>query len=278
MTLGLVSEKKAYPIIKWVGGKRQLINQLIENIPKCFNSYFEPFFGGGALFFELQPKNAYISDINPELINLYCVIRDNPNQLIVELSKHQVSEEYFLMLRNLDRSEEYSRLNDIQKASRFIYLNKTCFNGLYRVNSKGQFNVPFGKYKNPKIFDEDNLLKCSNLLKEIKIKNESFEKILGSVKKGDFVYFDPPYAPLNKTSNFTSYTKEGFGMEMQVKLKELCDELNEKKVFFMLSNSDTKIINDLYKEYNIKKILASRMVNSKAHLRGKISEVLVKNY
>lgn len=278
MVLALASQKKAYPIVKWVGGKRQLINQLIENMPKSFNRYFEPFFGGGALFFELQPKNAYISDINSELINLYCVIRDNPNQLIVELSKHQISEEYFLRIRNLDRSDEYSRLTNIQKASRFIYLNKTCFNGLYRVNAKDQFNVPFGKYKNPKIFDKDNLLKCSNLLKEAKIKNESFEKILNNVKKGDFVYFDPPYAPLSKTSNFTSYTKEGFGIEMQIKLKELCDELNKKKVFFMLSNSDTEFINDLYKKYNINKILASRMVNSKAHLRGKISEVLVKNY
>lgn len=278
MTIGLTSERKTYPVIKWVGGKRQLMNQLMENIPKSFNTYFEPFFGGGALFFELQPKNAYISDINFELINLYCVIRDNPSELIAELCKHEISKEYFLKLRNLDRNGEYSRLTDIQKASRFIYLNKTCFNGLYRVNAKGQFNVPFGKYKNPKIFDKANLLKCSDLLKKTKIKSESFEGILNNVKKGDFVYLDPPYAPLNRTSNFTSYTKEGFGIEMQIKLKELCDELNQKKVFFMLSNSDTELINDLYQEYNINKILASRMVNSKAHLRGKIFEVLVKNY
>lgn len=278
MAIDLASKNKTYPIIKWVGGKRQLINQLIENMPKSFNKYFEPFFGGGALFFELQPKNAYISDINSELINLYCVIRDNPNDLIMELSKHEFSEEYFLKLRNLDRSDQYHKLTDIQKASRFIYLNKTCFNGLYRVNAKGEFNVPFGKYKNPKIFDEVNLLRCSNLLKKIEIRNESFEKILNNVKKGDFVYFDPPYAPLNKTSNFTSYTKDGFGVEMQIRLKEVCDELNQKKVFFMLSNSDTGLINELYEKYNINKIFASRMVNSKAHLRGKISEVLVKNY
>ena len=271
-------EKETYPIVKWVGGKRQLMFELLKNMPKSYNRYFEPFIGGGALFFELQPENAYISDMNEELINLYSVVRDNVYELISDLNKHEVSKEYFLGIRNLDRTDEYKNLSDVQRASRFIYLNRTCFNGLYRVNSQVQFNVPYGNYKNPRIVDENNLLNCSELLKNTEIKCADFSEILTKVKKGDFVYFDPPYVPLNETSSFTSYTKDGFDMDMQFKLREVCDELDLMGVMFMLSNSDTKFVNELYSNYEIKKVFASRAVNANAEGRGKITEVLVRNY
>ena len=271
-------EKETYPIVKWVGGKRQLMFELLKNMPKSYNRYFEPFIGGGALFFELQPENAYISDMNEELINLYSIVRDNVCELIFDLKKHEVSKKYFLEIRNLDRTDEYKNLSNVQRASRFIYLNRTCFNGLYRVNSQGQFNVPFGNYKNPRIVDENNLLNCSELLKNTEIKCADFSEILTEVKRGDFVYFDPPYVPLNETSSFTSYTKDGFDMDMQFKLREVCDELDSMGVMFMLSNSDTKFVKELYSNYEIKKVFASRAVNANADGRGKITEVLVRNY
>lgn len=269
---------ETYPIVKWVGGKRQLIFELIKNMPKCYNRYFEPFIGGGALFFELQPDNAYISDINEELINLYSVVRDNVRGLIENLSKHEVSKEYFLEIRNIDRSEKYAELSNLERASRFVYLNRTCFNGMYRVNSKGQFNVPFGYYKNPKIIDENNLLNCSTLLKKTEIKCADFSEIVNEVQKGDFVYFDPPYVPLSETSSFTSYTKDGFDIDMQFKLRNICDELDNRGIKFMLSNSDTELVNELYTNYEIKKVFAYRQINANADGRGKIAEVLVRNY
>jgi DNA adenine methylase len=271
-------KSETYPIVKWVGGKRQLMFELIKNMPKSYNRYFEPFIGGGALFFELQPEQAYISDMNEELINLYSVVRDNVYELIKDLSKHEVSKEYFLEIRNIDRTEQYTELSDVERASRFIYLNRTCFNGMYRVNSQGQFNVPFGHYKNPRIIDENNLLNCSELLKNTEIKCADFSEILTKVKKGDLVYFDPPYVPLNETSSFTSYTKDGFDINMQFKLRDVCDELDNKGVKFMLSNSDTKLVNELYVNYEIKKVFASRQINANADGRGKITEVLVRNY
>lgn len=279
--MAVVSEQlksETYPIVKWVGGKRQLMFELIKNMPKSYNRYFEPFIGGGALFFELQPEQAYISDMNEELINLYSVVRDNVYELIKDLSKHEVSKEYFLEIRNIDRTEQYTELSDVERASRFIYLNRTCFNGMYRVNSQGQFNVPFGHYKNPRIIDENNLLNCSELLKKTEIKCADFSEILTKVKKGDLVYFDPPYVPLNETSSFTSYTKDGFDINMQFKLRDVCDELDNKGVKFILSNSDTKLVNELYVNYEIKKVFASRQINANADGRGKITEVLVRNY
>ena len=240
------SNQITYPIVKWVGGKRQLMFELLKNMPENYNRYFEPFIGGGALFFELQPENAYISDMNEELINLYSIVRDNVYKLMHDLSKHKITKEYFLEIRNLDRTDKYTKLSDIEKASRFIYLNRTCFNGMYRVNSQGQFNVPFGHYKNPRIIDENNLLNCSELLKKTEIKCADFSEIINKVQKGDFVYFDPPYVPLNETSSFTSYTKDGFDIDMQFKLRDVCDELDSMGVKFMLSNSDTKLVNELY--------------------------------
>lgn len=271
-------KKETYPIVKWVGGKRQLMFELLKNIPKVYNRYFEPFVGGGALFFELQPESAYIADMNEELINLYSVVRNNVYKLIEDLKRHEVSKEYFLEIRNIDRTEKYTELSNIERASRFIYLNRTCFNGMYRVNSQGQFNVPFGYYKNPRIIDENNLLNCSELLKKTEIKCTDFSEILTKVKKGDFVYFDPPYVPLNETSSFTSYTKEGFDIDMQFKLLDVCDELDSMGVKFLLSNSDTKLVNELYANYEIKKVFASRQINANADGRSKITEVLVRNY
>lgn len=279
--MAVVLEKlreETYPIVKWVGGKRQLMFELLKNMPKDYNRYFEPFIGGGALFFELQPNNAYISDMNEELINLYQVVRDNVDELITNLQKHDISKEYFMEIRNIDRTEEYQNWSDIKKASRFIYLNRTCFNGMYRVNSKGEFNVPFGHYKNPRILDENNLINCSHLLQRTEIKQADFSEILKKVKKGDFVYFDPPYVPLSETSSFTSYTKDGFDIDMQFKLRDVCDELDCMGVKFLLSNSDTKLVNELYENYNIKKVFASRQINANADGRGKITEVLVRNY
>ncbi len=271
-------QNKTYPIVKWVGGKRQLMFELLKNMPANYNRYFEPFIGGGALFFELQPKNGYISDMNEELINLYSVVRDDVDGLTEDLGKHEVSKEYFLNIRNIDRTEMFLRLSDIERASRFIYLNRTCFNGLYRVNSQGQFNVPFGNYSNPRIIDENNLRNCSELLKNTEIKVADFSEILTKVQKSDFVYFDPPYVPLDDTSSFTSYTKAGFDIDMQFKLRDVCDELDSMGVKFMLSNSDTKLVNELYSNYEIKKVFASRAVNANADGRGKITEVLVRNY
>lgn len=271
-------KEETYPIVKWVGGKRQLMFELLKIMPKSYNRYFEPFIGGGALFFELQPQNGYISDMNEELINLYSVVRDDVYELIDDLNKHEVSKEYFLKIRNLDRTEKYNSLSDVKKASRFIYLNRTCFNGMYRVNSQGQFNVPFGNYKNPRIVDAENLMNCSKLLKNTEICCADFSEILNKVQKGDFVYFDPPYVPLNETSSFTSYTKDGFDLDMQFKLREVCEELDSMGVMFMLSNSDTKLVNELYSSYEIKKVFASRAINANGNGRGKITEVLVRNY
>ena len=271
-------QQETYPIVKWVGGKRQLMFELLKNMPENYNRYFEPFIGGGALFFELQPSNAYISDMNEELINLYNVVKNDVYELIEELKKHEISKEYFMNIRNIDRTKNYKKWSNIQKASRFIYLNRTCFNGMYRVNSKGEFNVPFGNYKNPRIIDERNLINCSNLLQKTEIRNTDFSEILNYVQNGDFVYFDPPYVPLNETSSFTSYTKDGFDIDMQFKLREVCDELDSRGVKFMLSNSDTKFVNELYENYNIKKVFASRQINANPNGRGKITEVLVKNY
>ncbi len=267
-----------YPLIKWVGGKRQLMHELLRNMPESYNRYYEPFVGGGALFFELQPFGGYISDMNEELINFYSVVRDNVHELISSLKKHEITKEYFLNIRNIDRTEKYKNISNVEKASRFIYLNRTCFNGMYRVNSQGQFNVPFGHYKNPRIVDTYNLINCSALLKKTEIECCDFSLILNRVKKGDFVYLDPPYVPLSETSSFTSYTKDGFDIDMQIKLRDVCNELDSKGVMFMLSNSDTKLVKELYAPYDIKKVYAKRHINANAFGRGKISEILVRNY
>ena len=266
------------PFIKWAGGKRQIIKELTDSLPKNYNRYFEPFIGGGALFFAVRPKNAYISDINPELINLYNTVKNNTHSLIKDLRRYKNTETEFYKIRNLDRTPDYKNLTNIEKAGRFIYLNKTCYNGLYRTNSKGQFNAPYGFYKNPNIIDEQNLKICSELLKETEIGLSDFSNIENKIKTRDFVYFDPPYIPINKTSSFTKYYKDDFNTGSQIKLKELCDRLNKKNIYFMLSNSYNETALNLYKEYNIKKINAIRAINCKADKRGTINELIITNY
>ena len=272
-------KQETYPIVKWIGGKRQLMFELLKNMPKSYNRYFEPFIGGGALFFELQPDNAYISDMNEELINLYQVVRDNVDELITDLKKHDISKEYFMEIRNIDRTEDYENWSIVQKASRFIYLNRTCFNGMYRVNSKGEFNVPFGHYKNPRIVDENNLINCSSLLQRTEIRHADFSEILTKVQKGDFVYFDPPYVPLSETSSFTSYTKEGFDIESHRRLANLYDELTDRGCYCMLTNHNTELINELYSNrgYKIDVVSVKRMINSDASNRVG-EEVIICNY
>ncbi|WP_457564778.1 DNA adenine methylase [Caminibacter sp.] len=277
---------QAKPFVKWVGGKRQLISELLKYIPKNFNSYFEPFVGGGALFFELynlgllNGKDVYLFDINKELINAYEVIRDYPQKLIEKLKefKEKHSNEFYYQIRAIDREKGYENLDNITKAARFIYLNKTCFNGLYRVNKKGYFNVPIGRYKNPKILDEENIFDVSNALKNVIIKNCDYKEVLKYAKKGDFVYFDPPYYPINDTSNFTSYAKDDFLEKEQVELFEVFKNLDEIGCFVLQSNSDTEFINRLYKDFKVEKIKAKRAINSNAKKRGEITEVLIRNY
>ncbi|MDY0132173.1 MAG: DNA adenine methylase [Desulforegulaceae bacterium] len=273
--------KSIAPFVKWVGGKRQLIKDLEIHFPSEISTYYEPFVGGGAVLFHLQPKKAVINDTNKELINLYKTIKNNPDKLIKDLKKHENTPEYFYKIRSLDRDKNiYSKLSKVEKASRIVYLNKTCFNGLYRVNSSGEFNTPFGKYKNPNIVNETTIKAVSNYLSTnlIEILNIDFEKSLLESKEGDFVYLDPPYDPVSNSANFTGYTKSGFGKDEQLRLKNICDNLNKKGVKFLLSNSFTNFIQDLYSDYKFSIINAKRSINSNAKKRGAIKEVLVKNY
>lgn len=269
------------PVIKWVGGKTQLLDELIKRIPKEYNTYFEAFLGGGALLFAITPKKAKINDFNAELVNLYNTIRCKADDLIKELKSglYDNSEDSFYKIRNLDRnSVEFDSLSDVIKASRTIYLNKTCYNGLYRVNSKGEFNTPFGRYKNPLICDEENIRNVSKYLKTVSIFNLDFEEFLKKAKAGDFVYLDPPYDVVSKTASFTAYNKAGFSRDEQIRLKEACDKLTSKGVKWMLSNSATPFILELYKDYNIDIVYAKRCINSKGDKRGNVEEVLVRNY
>ncbi len=268
-----------HPFVKWAGGKRQLLTQFDEFIPKQFSTYLEPFLGGGAVYFYLLPETAVLIDNNAELINCYRVIKNQVEELIDSLKKHRNKKDYFYQLRNVDRNpEEFSRWSDVEKASRTIFLNRCCFNGLYRVNSKGQFNVPFGKYKNPKFCDEPNLRAVNKVLKGVRIIKGGFETCLDFAKHGDFLYMDPPYQPLSKTANFTGYTKDGFGEEAQRRLHEVYQKLDGRGCMVMLSNSYNEFILDLYGNYRILTVDAKRAINSDASKRGEIKEVLILNY
>lgn len=276
--------EKPKPFVKWVGGKRQLLAQFRRlNLypPEKFDirtgRYFEPFVGGGAVFFDLLPEKGFLSDLNKELVTTYNVIKNDVEGLIASLKKHKTDKEYFLNIR----AKDSKTLNDLAVASRFIFLNRTCFNGLYRVNSKGGFNVPYGKYANPLICDESNLRKVSKSLQNIEVKHQDYKEVLKTAKKGDFVYFDPPYYPVSKTSSFTSYTAEAFLDKEQTELRDTVLELNKRGCFVMLSNSDTPFINQIYsghKGIRVNKVEAGRAINSKGSGRGKITEVLVTNY
>lgn len=263
------------PFLKWAGGKTRLISQYKDYFPQHYQTYYEPFLGGGAVFFHLQPSHAVLTDINADLVITYRCVRDNLEELITLLQTHQQrhNSEYYYEVRN------YHHGTNLEKAARFIYLNKTCFNGLYRVNSQGKFNVPVGKYKNPGICQEEVLKLASQTLKKVEIKQANFAEVLNyATDTNDFVYFDPPYYPLNKTSNFTAYSNFSFDENQQIKLRDIFIKLADKGVKVMLSNSDCQLIRDLYSDFNIHTISAARSINSHAQKRGKITEVLVTSY
>ena len=262
------------PFLKWVGGKRQVLHELQKSIKKFDGRYLEPFVGGGALFFELDSSNATISDTNRELIDCYVVVRDHVEELIETLKEHVYEKDYYYKVRALDPDG----LDSVSRAARMIFLNKAGFNGLYRVNNKGTFNVPFGRYKNPTLCDEDNLRGCSSALHNIDVVCASFDSVLDSARKGDFVYFDPPYVPVSDTAHFTSYQKNGFSEDDQKRLVDVFDELSRRHIHAMLSNSDVPWIHEHYRNHNIRIIKARRSVNSKANRRGFVGEVIVTNY
>ncbi len=274
------------PILKWAGGKRQLLKEIKKYIPEHFKVYHEPFLGGGAVLLDLQPQNAIVNDSNEELINVYRVIKDDVDKLIESLRHHnneyeRDSKNYFYKIRERDRDKEtYNNLSAIERASRIIFLNKTCYNGLFRVNRAGQFNTPFGCYKKPNIVNEKALISVNEYLNKanIKLLCEDFETALKYANKGDFVYMDPPYDPVSDTASFTGYDKGGFNRNEQIRLNQACHELNKKGIKFLLSNSATNFILNLYKDYRIEIIQAKRALNSRADKRGEIDEVLVMNF
>lgn len=305
---------KAKPFLKWVGGKSQLIPQLEKHFPKNFKKknikeYYEPFLGGGAVFFYIAQKyakdleKAYLYDVNQELISTYKVVQSHVLPLIDLLGELQDKydkapesdrEELFYAIRK-EFNSELSLVNDckteqsllIKRASQLIFLNKTCFNGLFRVNSKGEFNSPFGRYKKPKILDKPNLLAVSDVLKIAEIKQGDFSGLLADIKENSFVYYDPPYRPITQTSSFVSYSKFSFNDDDQRKLADLYKKLHEKKVYQLLSNSDSSATNpeDLFfqklydnKGFHFHKVYASRMINCDGSKRGKILELLITNY
>lgn len=263
------------PFLKWAGGKSQLIPQYTPFFPKKYGAYFEPFLGGGAIFFHLRPTPATLIDINPELVNVYRCVRDAVEPLIELLQTHRDRhcQDYYYQMR------AWAPDSSLERAARLIYLNKTCFNGLYRENSKGRFNVPMGRYKNPGIFDAEVLLAAAAALRGVTIQLASFEAVLDLAhSQQDFVYFDPPYHPLSATSNFTAYSRYSFKPTDQVRLRDTFAELARRGVQVMLSNSDCEFIRELYQDFHIHTLLAARSINSNAQRRGKITELLITSY
>lgn len=275
---------KINPIVKWAGGKRQVLNELINRLPQKYNKYFEPFIGGGALLFALCPHQAYISDLNEELLSVYKCLNDidlflSLKKTLVEFqTKH--NEEFYYKVRAMDRNENFNNLPIYLKAARMIYLNKAGYNGLYRVNKNGYFNVPFNKKNKVNLFDEENinLLHQYFINNDIEIVKKDFAYVLNLAKKGDFVYFDPPYDDMDNKKSFTSYTKDSFGKNDQIRLFEVVKELTERGVFVMVSNHNTSFIQELYKGFKIDVIKAKRMINSDSSKRGNIEEVIIRNY
>lgn len=278
----MAKNKLIVPFLKWVGGKRQLIDVIKPLLPSNFSKlkYYEPFIGGGALFFHFQNKNSSINDFNGDLVNAYQVVKDNLEELLTSLNKHLNTSEYFYKIRELDRNEDFKNVSNIEKASRLIYLNKTCYNGLYRVNNSGEFNSPFGSYKNPNIVNEPVLRAVSKFLQDnnIEITNSDYADVVNSSDEKSFIYFDPPYHPLSNSSNFTGYVQGGWQKSDQERLKQTCDELTKRKVKFLLSNSSNTFIRELYKDYFITTVQANRAINSVGDKRGVVDEVLIRNY
>lgn len=262
----------AQPFTKWAGGKRVLLPEILPRLPKKIGTYYEPFVGGGAVFFALAAedrfRHAVLGDANDDLMETYFAIKNDLETLVSRLKAHagKHSEEYFYKVRAQRGS---------YVAARFIYLNRTCFNGLYRVNRKGEFNVPFGKYANPTICDEANLRAVSEALQSVELETNDFEKTVQTAKKGDAVYFDCPYAPASETANFTAYTAGGFGPEAQERLRDVARKLIDRGVYVLLSNSDTPFVRKLYKGFKIEEVQAPRRVNSKGGKRGNVGELLI---
>lgn len=266
----------ATPIVKWAGGKGRLLSQYEPYLPTHFKRYFEPFSGGAAVFFWLrnqrgQKFSATLNDSNEELINCYQVVQSQPEPLLERLRQMAAlhGQDYYYQIR-AERPEQ-----PLERAARLIYLNKTCYNGLYRVNSSGGFNVPIGRYKDPAIVQEDKIRAAHSALRGVQLWNRGFEEAALAARKGDFVYFDPPYQPLNATSNFTSYTKDQFGMEQQCHLAEIFKQLVKRGCHVLLSNSDSELIRNLYRDYQQVEIQAPRFINSKAAGRSSIAELLI---
>jgi len=271
------------PFLKWAGGKNKLIQQYLPYFPEGYCRYHEPFLGGGAIFFYLQPSQSFLTDINIELVNVYRCVQEQVEELIVLLEEHAAlhGQEHFYAVRSqLTTSDDwFLDGNNLKRAARFIYLNKTCFNGLYRENSKGQFNVPIGSYEKPLICDPDAIRDASSALQSAQIDRSSFDIVLDHAKDSDdFVYFDPPYYPLSATSKFTNYSRYSFNEPDQIRLKETFVELSNRGVKVMLSNSDCPFIRDLFKDFKIHTIYAARNINCNTEKRGKITEVLVTSY
>jgi len=269
--------EEAKPFVKWAGGKRQLLEELTNGLPEIEN-YHEPFIGGGALFFRLEAMNriktAYLSDSNEELINAYTIIKNEVFELMAELAAPKYANEETIYYK-IRASKPTS---NVERAARFIYLNKTAFNGLYRVNSKGGFNVPFGRYENPKILDSTNLLLVHRALQKDELYCGDFAVVLKNAKRGDLVYFDPPYYPISKTSNFTSYTANSFSEKDQERLMRTFKTLDSRGCHVILSNSHSEFVADLYSEFKPEVVYASRAINCKGDGRGRIKELIVRNW
>lgn len=271
------------PFLKWAGGKRQLMPVIKKYIPQKYTQYYEPFVGAGAVLFSLQPAKTVINDTNKELMNCYNVIRDNPEGLLELCKEHEKknSKDYYYTLRSQDRHSTFKTLSSVKRAARLIYLNKTCFNGLFRVNSKGQFNVPYGNPINPLIADPVVIRAVSNFLNQrsVRICEGDFADSVSTAKKGAFVYFDPPYHPISDTSSFTGYSINGFGEREQERLKLVCDKLSDRGCHVLVSNSNAPFIHELYSDsrYEIVEIRASRAINAVGSKRGKIQELLIHN-
>lgn len=272
------------PVVKWVGGKRQLMKEIVNCLPESYNTYFEPFIGGGAVFFTLKPKIAYINDINKDLYAIYKCLFDQKllNQLTHHLLIHQNkhNDEYFYQIREQDRQIIFKDKPIYEIAARAIYLNKAGYNGLYRVNSKGQFNVPSGHYKKVNLIKNGLYQKIHEyfMSSEIHLTSVDFEEAVKKAQRNDFVYLDPPYDTLEPKNSFVAYDKNKFNREEQKRVHKVFNDLNKRGVKVMMSNHDTAFIRELYKDYYIKTVEANRMVNSKGNARGKVKEVIVTNY
>jgi len=266
--------RDAEPVLKWAGGKSRLLPQLAPLFPERFGRYYEPFLGGAAVFLALQPGGAVLSDVNGDLVTLYRTIQGDVDALIADLGRHRYEKNYYYAVR----AQDPARLSAVQRASRTLYLNRTCFNGLYRVNRKGEFNVPFGRHTNPTIVDVDRLHAVHEALQGTTLLHADYATATASATRGDFVYLDPPYFPLTRTSNFTSYTEGAFGPDDQRRLAETFDDLTRRGVYCVQSNSDTPFIRELYAHHRLDVVTARRAISRDPATRGTVSELVIRNF